>query len=201
MYFEAGEEGGEVKLVPASEAIKVTAEPSSASGALAGPRLSIAGSFAPEQTKNVDNFTVRSLQSNVVEFLCRAEFNKAKKINCYCNHLSCLFWSKLSFCINNIIQADKKDMKCGSQGQGESDRSHSQSRSSSSDKVKCRSIGAGASGGHYRRLGVVSMPPEPGQDQEAGTNTGGRVRAEVARRISLDDLSAAFQGEQFGNCF
>ncbi len=48
MYFEAGEEGGEVKLVPASEANKMTAEAS-------GPRLS----FASEQTKNnVDNFTV-----------------------------------------------------------------------------------------------------------------------------------------------
>ena len=63
MYFEAGEEGGEVKLVPASEAIKVT-EPGPASGALAGPRLSIAASFAPEQTKNVDNFTVRRIKSN-----------------------------------------------------------------------------------------------------------------------------------------
>ena len=106
----------------------------------------------------------------------------------------------MSVCIN-IIQAEKKDVKSGSQGQGESDRSHSQSRSSSSDKVKCRSIGAsGASGGHYRRLGVVSLPPEADQDQEPGTS-GARVRAEVARRISLDDLSAAFQGEgQFRNC-
>ena len=52
MYFEAGEEGGEVKLVPASEANKMTAE---ASGPASGPRLS----FASEQTKNtVDNFTV-----------------------------------------------------------------------------------------------------------------------------------------------
>ena len=86
-------------------------------------------------------------------------------------------------------QAEKKDK--GEQ----SDRSHSQSRSSSSDKIKNRSLG-----GHYRRLGVVSMPPEDGhgQGQEAGTIIGqGRVRAEVARRISLDDLSAAFQGEQF----
>ena len=84
-------------------------------------------------------------------------------------------------------QAEKKDK--GEQ----SDRSHSQSRSSSSDKIKNRSLG-----GHYRRLGVVSMPPEDGQGQEAGAIIGqGRVRAEVARRISLDDLSAAFQGEQF----
>ena len=106
----------------------------------------------------------------------------------------------MSVCIN-IIQAEKKDVKSGSQGQGESDRSHSQSRSSSSDKVKCRSIGAsGASGGHYRRLGVVSLPPDADQDQEPGAS-GARVRAEVARRISLDDLSAAFQGEgQFRNC-
>ena len=107
----------------------------------------------------------------------------------------------MSVCIN-IIQAEKKDVKSGSQGQGqESDRSHSQSRSSSSDKVKCRSIGAsGASGGHYRRLGVVSLPPEADQDQEPGAS-GARVRAEVARRISLDDLSAAFQGEgQLRNC-
>ena len=90
-------------------------------------------------------------------------------------------------------------MKCGSQAQGESDRSHSQSRSSSSDKLKARSIGAGASG-QYRRLGVVSLPPEADQDQEPGAS-GARVRAEVARRISLDDLSAAFQGEgQFRNC-
>ena len=93
-------------------------------------------------------------------------------------------------------------MKCGSQAQGESDRSHSQSRSSSSDKLKARSIGAGASG-QYRRLGVVSLPPEA--DQEPGASgasgaSGARVRAEVARRISLDDLSAAFQGEQFRNC-
>lgn len=89
-------------------------------------------------------------------------------------------------------------MKCGSQAQGESDRSTSQSRSSSSDKLKARSIGAGASG-QYRRLGVVSLPPEADQDQEPGAS-GARVRAEVARRISLDDLSAAFQGEQFRNC-
>ena len=95
-------------------------------------------------------------------------------------------------------------MKCGSQAQGESDRSTSQSRSSSSDKLKARSIGAGASG-QYRRLGVVSLPPEADQDQEPGASgasgaSGARVRAEVARRISLDDLSAAFQGEQFRNC-
>ena len=70
VYFEAGEEGGEVKLVPASEANKVTAEPCSASGALTGPRLSIAGSFAPEQTKNVDNFTVRSIQSIISLIFC-----------------------------------------------------------------------------------------------------------------------------------
>ena len=197
MYFEAGEEGGEVKLVSASEAAnKVTAEPGSASGSLAGPRPSITGSFASEQTKNVDNFTVRSFESPViVEFMCRAKFNKLEKINRCFDHISCLFWSKLSLFINIIIQAEKKDVKSGSQAQGESDRSHSQSRSSSSDKVKCPH-----SGGHYRRLGVVSMPPEPDQDREAGAS-GGRVRAEVARRISLDDLSAAFQGGQFGDCF
>lgn len=63
MYFEAGEEGGEAKLVPASAsqcANKVTIEPSSAPGSHLGPRLSLAGSFASEQTKNVENFTVRS---------------------------------------------------------------------------------------------------------------------------------------------
>ena len=50
-----------------------------------------------------------------------------------------------------------------------------------------------AGAGHYRRLGVVSMPPpDPDPDQPPHT---GRVKAEVARRISLDDLSAAFQGE------
>ena len=89
-------------------------------------------------------------------------------------------------------------MKCGMGGQGESDRS--QSRSSSSDKVKCRSIGAGASGAYYRRVGVVSLPPEQDPDQESALSSGARTKAEVARRISLDDLSAAFQGELFGNC-
>ena len=60
VYFEAGEEGGEVKLVPASEAgNKVTAEPSSGSGPLPGPRHGMAGSFPLEQAKNVDNFSVR----------------------------------------------------------------------------------------------------------------------------------------------
>ena len=37
----------------------------------------------------------------IVELLCRAKFNK--KINCCSNHLSCLYWSKLSRRINNII--------------------------------------------------------------------------------------------------
>ena len=68
-------------------------------------------------------------------------------------------------------------------GQGESDRSHSQSRSSSSDKVNHRG------GGQFRRLGVVSMPPQAGDTEAA------KMKAEVARRISLDDLSAAFQGD------
>ena len=71
-------------------------------------------------------------------------------------------------------------MKCGIGGQGESDRS--QSRSSSSDKVKCRSIGAGASGAHYRRVGVVSLPPEQDPDQESALSSGARTKAEVSRR-------------------
>ena len=37
----------------------------------------------------------------IVELLCRAKFNK--KINCCSNHLSCLYCSKLSRRINNII--------------------------------------------------------------------------------------------------
>ena len=83
-------------------------------------------------------------------------------------------------------------------GAGESDRSHSQSRSSSSEKVKHR--GGQAT---FRRIGVVSLPPHQAEIQEteseaskaskaAGQNF---VKAEVARRISLDDLSAAFQGK------
>ena len=80
-------------------------------------------------------------------------------------------------------------------GAGESDRSHSQSRSSSSEKVKHR--GGQAT---FRRIGVVSLPPHQAEIQEteseASKATGQNfVKAEVARRISLDDLSAAFQGK------
>ena len=65
---------------------------------------------------------------------------------------------------------------------GESDRSHSQSRSSSnSDKA--------GKHGHYRRVGVVSMPPD-----HDTPDTSAKTKADIARRISLDDLSAAFQG-------
>ena len=79
-------------------------------------------------------------------------------------------------------------MKSGP-GQGESDRSHSQSRSSSSDKVNHRN------NAHYRRIGVVSMPPTGGDQPEPELTTGAKIKSEVARRISLDDLSAAFQGK------
>jgi len=65
-----------------------------------------------------------------------------------------------------------------------SDRSHSHSRSSSSDKVKHR-VGMG----HYRRIGVVSMPSAAEQAEESC-----KSKSESARRISLDDLSTAFQG-------
>ena len=78
-------------------------------------------------------------------------------------------------------------MKSGP-GQGESDRSHSQSRSSSSDKVNRNNA-------HYRRIGVVSMPPATGEQPEPELITGAKIKSEVARRISLDDLSAAFQGK------
>ena len=47
-------------------------------------------------------------------------------------------------------------------------------------------------GGQYRRIGVVSMPPASGDIPE--TDAAVKMKAEVARRISLDDLSAAFQG-------
>ena len=84
---------------------------------------------------------------------------------------------------------------------GESDRSHSQSRSSSSEKVKHRAgqgagAGSGASG-HFRRIGVVSLPPQQAEIQETESEASSQnfVKAEVARRISLDDLSAAFQGK------
>ena len=86
-------------------------------------------------------------------------------------------------------------------GAGESDRSHSQSRSSSSEKVKHRAgqgagAGSGASG-HFRRIGVVSLPPQQAEIQETESEASSQnfVKAEVARRISLDDLSAAFQGK------
>ena len=80
---------------------------------------------------------------------------------------------------------------------GESDRSQSQSRSSSSDKVKARPTGGGGgSGGQLRRIGVVSMPPHSAEIQETDS---GKMKAEVARRISLDDLSAAFQGKHFNH--
>ena len=82
-------------------------------------------------------------------------------------------------------------------GAGESDRSHSQSRSSSSEKVKHRA-GQGAGGpGHLRRLGVVSLPPQQAEIQETESEASSQnvIKAEVARRISLDDLSAAFQGK------
>ena len=92
-----------------------------------------------------------------------------------------------------------KEGKAGP-GAGESDRSHSQSRSSSSDKVKHRgaggsgsSGGGGGGGGHFRRIGVVSLPPHTAEIQETDSS---KMKAEVARRISLDDLSAAFQGKQ-----
>ena len=49
------------------------------------------------------------------------------------------------------LQADKKEVRLG----GESDRSHSQSRSSSNSD-KTGKVGHG----HYRRVGVVSMPPD-----------------------------------------
>ena len=79
---------------------------------------------------------------------------------------------------------------------GESDRSHSQSRSSSSEKVKHRA-GQGAGSGHFRRIGVVSLPPGQAeiQETESEASSGNVNKAEVARRISLDDLSAAFQGK------
>ena len=83
------------------------------------------------------------------------------------------------------MQADKKEVRLG----GESDRSHSQSRSSSnSDKV--------GKAGHYRRVGVVSMPPD-----HDTPDTSAKTKADIARRISLDDLSAAFQGERCKNIF
>lgn len=82
-------------------------------------------------------------------------------------------------------------------GAGESDRSHSQSRSSSSEKVKHRAGQGGAGSGHFRRIGVVSLPPHQAeiQETESEASSGNVNRAEVARRISLDDLSAAFQGK------
>ena len=85
-------------------------------------------------------------------------------------------------------------------GAGESDRSHSQSRSSSSEKVKHRAgqgAGAGSGAGHFRRIGVVSLPPQQAEIQETESEASSQnfVKAEVARRISLDDLSAAFQGK------
>ena len=65
----------------------------------------------------------------------------------------------------------------------ESDRSNSQSRSSSSgDKVKHHHQGVSA---HYRR-----RPQQP--DQEYSDTV--KMKPDIARRISLDDLSAAFQG-------
>ena len=75
---------------------------------------------------------------------------------------------------------------------GESDRSHSQSRSSSSEKVKHR-----AGQGAFRRIGVVSLPPGQAEIQETESEASSQnvIKAEVARRISLDDLSAAFQGK------
>ena len=81
-------------------------------------------------------------------------------------------------------------------GAGESDRSHSQSRSSSSEKVKHRA-GQGAGSGHFRRIGVVSLPPQQAEIQETESEASSQNvnKAEVARRISLDDLSAAFQGK------
>ena len=77
-------------------------------------------------------------------------------------------------------------------GAGESDRSHSQSRSSSSEKVKHR-----AGQGSFRRIGVVSLPPGQAEIQETESEASSQnlIKPEVARRISLDDLSAAFQGK------
>ena len=103
MYFEAGEEGGEVKLVPASEAAnKVTAEPSSASGPLPGPRHGMAGSFPLEQTNNVEKFSVRYLNTlrnyenesapSLLNLCVEQNSTSSRtKINRYCNHSSCLF--------------------------------------------------------------------------------------------------------------
>jgi hypothetical protein len=70
-----------------------------------------------------------------------------------------------------------------------SDRSQSQSRSSSSDKNQQQHLRSNSSNNSYRRLGIVSMPPALTADQLDNQNSG-----KPARRISLDDLSAAFQG-------
>ena len=42
---------------------------------------------------------------------------------------------------------------------------------------------------------MVSMPPASGDIPE--TDAAVKMKAEVARRISLDDLSAAFQGNVY----
>ena len=70
-----------------------------------------------------------------------------------------------------------------------SDRSQSHSRSSSSDKNQQQHLRSSSSNNSYRRLGIVSMPPAPASDQYDEHNP-----SKPARRISLDDLSAAFQG-------
>jgi len=87
-----------------------------------------------------------------------------------------------SFCESkNVEYLEKKELR--------NVESSDQSRSSSSDlQVKHR---AGVVPGHFRRVGVVSMPPAEEKEEEEGN----RSRSEkVARRISLDDLTTAFQG-------
>ena len=67
VYFEAGEEGGEVKLVQPQPGLNnvnkiSTIEPSSASSNnQTGARLSLAGNYTSDQTKNVESFSVRTI--------------------------------------------------------------------------------------------------------------------------------------------
>jgi hypothetical protein len=70
-----------------------------------------------------------------------------------------------------------------------SDRSQSQSRSSSSDKNH-QHLRSNNSSNSYRRLGIVSMPPPSAASEKPEE----QITSKPARRISLDDLSAAFQG-------
>ena len=92
----------------------------------------------------------------------------------------------------NVEYMEKKEVN--NKTDNNSDRSNSQSKSSSSDKLK----GRGSALGSYRRHGAAALASGGGgggkADQSADDYSKSKSEKSAARRISLDDLSTAFQG-------